>query len=367
MTNEDQTLLSGGVTGSAGESVAPVRNESKLEYSRLDSERFGLRVFRAHDSALGRELAVAIAENECDVAIVRVRAESALSSLSGVPGFEVRHADTLVYYDCDPERVNSKLTTPAVMEVRSAEWRDEPALIALVERAFTNYPSHYVTNELFRPELVLAGYMQWASNFIDSPNREVLLAQEGDRLVGFLTYVTRDDAIEIVLNGVDPEWRGRGVYGGLLRSALARARQAGVHHVEVSTQINNYTVQRAWQREGFKLSAAFQTYHVNSMLHAGDEVAVLQLHLTNGNFDENVSSVLKGLQVQAPTLVADFSRIEITNLVLPIDQDEYGVRVRVHVSKSGVRRYSGVIRDSLGRVAGVLSAESNNGKRKESA
>ena len=82
--------------------VAPFRPDSSelLIKSRLDSDRFGMRIFRARTAELdGGRLFREIVAKEADVAIVRVPAGAGgqLQRL-GRYGMHPIHADTLVYY-----------------------------------------------------------------------------------------------------------------------------------------------------------------------------------------------------------------------------------------------------------------------------
>ena len=69
------------------------------------------------------------------------------------------------------------------------------------------------------------------------------------------------EEFEIVLNAVHPAAQGKGVYTALVRAALLLAKDAGARRMIVSTQINNYAVQRVWTRLGFFHSSSLYTFH----------------------------------------------------------------------------------------------------------
>ncbi len=338
---------------------------SHLEYSSLDSDRFGLSVFRARRSSLDHALALAIVEHECDVAIVRIAVGDRTSSEFQRFGFDVRHADTLVYYDCDPALVESKPHRNGDVVIRSAASADTRSLEKLVERVFAEYPSHYSANELFAPGRVLAGYVQWATDFIERPCRNVLLAQLAGQTIGFLTYEKSETCVEIVLNGVDPDWQGRGIYGDLMRTVLEKARRSGVPKVVISTQVNNYKVQSVWSREGFRLSAAYDTFHINSMLTTGQEIATLTIPPLNGADDVNVQSVLSAFEGQMPALTSQLSRLEVVSLVSAPTAGECQAVIRSHETSWGVTRCVGAIRDSSAKTVGIIHADLQKSTRKE--
>jgi len=64
-----------------------------------------------------------------------------------------------------------------------------------------------------------------------------------------------------VLNGVDPVFKGRGVYGMLVKHALALAKSSGCARVITSTQINNYAVQKVWSTLGMVHIRSLYTFH----------------------------------------------------------------------------------------------------------
>jgi GNAT superfamily N-acetyltransferase len=246
---------------------------SALRYSALDSQRFGFRVFRTREFACdSAQLVRDIIEADCDVAIVRLPAGGSIKFVQELAelGFPAVHADTLVYYECSLTNLLVSLDPVEGVTVESAVLEDSKELSTLVELVFQNYSSHYAANELFEPTLVAEGYAEWAMSFTNAPDRNVLLARAGDQIVGFLTLEVREQNVEIVLNGIHPEWTGRGIYGSLVRAAQRYGSEQDAERLIVSTQANNITVQRAWHREGLSLYAAYDTFHVNALLQSGN-------------------------------------------------------------------------------------------------
>lgn len=82
---------------------------------------------------------------------------------------------------------------------------------------------------------------------------------------------------EGVLYGVHPDHSGGGLYGDLIRYTQAKFRDRGYVLMKVSTQIWNLAVQKVWAREGFVLSQAYDTYHINAMLSAGETLVDREL------------------------------------------------------------------------------------------
>jgi acyl dehydratase len=137
---------------------------------------------------------------------------------------------------------------------------------------------------LLDPEKILAGYVEWACGYLASahPERTTWVARRQGKLVAF-ACCSRDsngEDCEGVLYGVDPAHAGGGLYGDLIRFTQAEFRARGFRRMSVSTQVWNFAVQKVWAREGFFLCNAWDTYHVNSMLSAGERIVAREVRYT---------------------------------------------------------------------------------------
>jgi GNAT superfamily N-acetyltransferase len=86
--------------------------------------------------------------------------------------------------------------------------------------------------------------------------QELLVAEIGERIIGFIHYVMHDDIIDggpnsfITAFYVSPANRGEGVGTSLLESAIAEALQRGAVGVETSTI--HVRAKRLYERHHFK-------------------------------------------------------------------------------------------------------------------
>jgi len=87
----------------------------------------------------------------------------------------------------------------------------------------------------------------------DLAGLDALVAATEDGLVGVLTYVVEDDALEIVSCDADPA--GRGVGRALAGAAVALARQGSLRRVWATTTNDNLAALGFWQAVGFHLCA----------------------------------------------------------------------------------------------------------------
>ncbi|MGI8561619.1 MAG: GNAT family N-acetyltransferase [Luteimonas sp.] len=247
-----------------------------LTLSRPDSDRFGLLVFRANAADIdSRTLFEAIVGNAADIVILRVPAGThpELQQL-GRYALHPIHADTLVYYQLPLADIEPNAPRNQDLEFSEVNEGDAIELDALVTAAFSGYVSHYHANPRLDPARILEGYAQWASGYLADKGRGSIawVARRQGVMLAFICcrHDPQQETCEVVLNGVHPDhWRG-GIYTDLLRYTQGEYRRRGYRSMRISTQIWNYAVQKVWNREGFSLDQAFDTFHINAMLSAGE-------------------------------------------------------------------------------------------------
>lgn len=238
---------------------------SLLHSAELESRRFGLRIGRASlDSIMSGPTALIdeIAACDFDVVILRYPASDTtlFARLMGT-GFHVIHADSLVYAEKSlPSRAPVDLARAAY---RVASHTDAPFISEVASEVFDNYGSHYSANPLFAPELVRAGYVEWANSFIEGQDRSLLLVSEpGDFEVKAFTAVDTSAPGEIALAGVRRAARRQGWHGRALAAAEDHLQRRGCESAWTSTQIHNIAVQRTWMARGYRPHYAVQTVHL---------------------------------------------------------------------------------------------------------
>ena len=249
-------------------------NPSWLQLSEQDSRRFGITIIRGVlERPVGdaTRLADEVVTMTGDLAIVRVPAGDVALPLALVArGLTPIHADTLVYYERDACLPVRHITRDPSLLIEHAGESDRATLSTLATVVFGTYRSHYHANPRLDPKAIAEGYGEWATScLIDSlspeqTKRETWVVRQGDAIIAFATCALdeRSKSTEILLNAVEPSHARQGIYGSLLRHLVDSYHQQGWAAVRISTQVWNYTVQRAWAREGFLLTHAFDTYHV---------------------------------------------------------------------------------------------------------
>ena len=241
-----------------------------MEYSDVDSRRFGLNIYRATLPEIREgELFEQLVSNKVDVAILRfpTSQQHEISRLDrlGVPYIIT---DVLVYYASDLRALKPSEARNPELTFESAGDQHHQVLDALVTEIFAGYQNHYSSNPILPKVDVLDGYCEWARGYCRNggEGRWAWIVRDAGLPVAFLTCSEAEDGQEAegVLYGVLPEAAGRGIYGDLVRFAQQFFAQRGVPLMLVSTQVQNVAVQKAWTHSGFVPSYSYLTVHLNA-------------------------------------------------------------------------------------------------------
>lgn len=237
-----------------------------MKYSEVESKRFGLRVFR--DGILSvfspDEIVKAFYENKAQIYIFRLPVEwqNLLFELQKL-GLEMIVADTLVYYTADLNKIQvPALRNELDFEVCTPD--HYPLLDSMVATIFKDYLNHYHANPYLDKQNILAGYQEWAREYVKPSGAEktTFLIRKQGNWIGFATCGFGKEYSEGVLYGVMPEAQGGGIYGDIIRYTQKISQEKGFSKMKVSTQVHNYAVQKVWTRENFWLSQAYLTVHL---------------------------------------------------------------------------------------------------------
>lgn len=235
-----------------------------IEINHLETARFGIVAARIVDAGASPAVIDEVARSQ-GVQMLTVRIE--VSDLPRVHAFEqagYRLMDTLVYYDRPLEVLPPRATLPNGLTCRLAVPEDAPAVAAVARAGFQGYMGHYHTDPRLDDAAADAAYVEWAETSTTrvSSDTPVLLANLHGQTVGFVTLgFNSPQEAEVALNAVHPTSQGRGVYKALLVDALYWARDVGATRIVISTQINNYAVQRVWSRLCFVHCRSLYTFH----------------------------------------------------------------------------------------------------------
>jgi len=238
--------------------------------SPIESNRFGMSVSRLNipiQHPITDDAIVTICrESNSDLLIlrypsIRTQLSQGLSQINSKNAFQ---ADTLVYFSI-PIFVGSASDshTNESWNFRLCNPSDEALLLKLANSIFDHYPNHYTSNESLNPVLARQGFMQWATLGLSDPNKFVVIIEETNGTsVGFALVATNGESAEIELNGVHPNFQGKGAYFALLNWLISTMASRRVKNLSISTQVQNNRVVRAWIKAGFNFDFALNTFHV---------------------------------------------------------------------------------------------------------
>jgi len=171
--------------------------------------------------------------------------------------------DTLICY-AKQLRDEPAVTGGGRVVVRQHDAPDRKAIESIAGDAFADYCGHYHNDPRLDRGACTEVYVSWARRSCLSQEiaDEVLIAELGGRIAGFITLKLEDEALgRIVLNAVHPEVQRKGVYSSLLSHALRWFYRQDVRHVVTATQVANISVQKVWCRQGFEPSGGLYTFH----------------------------------------------------------------------------------------------------------
>ena len=241
----------------------------QLSYSASESNRFNMNIYRGIlDEIDIRNIKKEILGKEIDILIFRIKSEKVnqVSRLNKL-GFPFIQTDTLVYYQMNLENYQIKEYRNQDLEFEVLTTKELSTLNSLVEEIFVGYTNHYDSNPYLDKKDITDGYKEWVSSFLDTDeDKTCYLVKKSGVNAGFATVTNKDGVGEGILYGVVPSFSGMGIYSDIIRFTQNELKAKGCKEMKVSTQIQNYAVQKVWGKEGFYLKESFATIHVNSLL-----------------------------------------------------------------------------------------------------
>ncbi len=240
----------------------------EIKFSYVESKRFGMNILRGLVNEVNPgKIRSQLIENQADITFLRIPSSvEGQNKLLSQIGFDFIHAGTLIKYSID--LVDYKSGNPAdnQIQIRKANYKDAEILTTLVHDIFKDYRNHYLANRFLVEKYNNEGYSEWALSFLKDINKDVFIVSIQSIDVAFATVNPGPETVNIALNGVLPEYSGRGVYTYLLRFILDYYKRENKVSLDISTQIENLAVQRVWNTVGLKEEGIFNTYHINSFL-----------------------------------------------------------------------------------------------------
>ena len=242
-----------------------------VQVSTSESDLVGLRVGRMvlSERQCAKPSAVldAIRESELDVVVLRYPASEAhLSPHLQDPGFVSWQADTLMYFEAGTGVSTSLRNRVRLRELDESEFDSATSALRLI---FHGYGNHYAGSPVFGRIDTAAAYVDWTRRETTRKTSAVLgLEVQADsdpqwELAGVCVVdETARTYDEILLAGVHPSFRRKGLYSDALAMLKSRASERSKERVLISTQATNIPALKAWVRSGFEPILTLNTLHI---------------------------------------------------------------------------------------------------------
>ncbi len=178
-------------------------------------------------------------------------AKSVLSKL----GFEC--VRKFLKLELDVAKVHWQNTDQAALQCRHLQRGEEDKLVQIQNRSFAGswgYNPNTVEEITYRV------------NLSDSSPEDVLLAYEGDKVIGYCwTKTTRKTVSserkgQIFMLGVDPDYRGKGISKRLLLAGLAYLKSKGLQVTSLTVDSRNKVAYALYRSVGFKVQTSSVWY-----------------------------------------------------------------------------------------------------------
>ena len=241
------------------------RQDSDLQLSPLDCDRFQLRIGRAEQVAPGsvETLLLGAAELDLDLVIARCPAGDLLTAADlADAGFRFLDAD-IHFAGPAADIAAGGLPSPPV-SLRPATPADFEAVLAIATEAFSGHPNHYRADPRLDREGVDAIYPDWARRCVSGEATDLtLVAEIGSRVAGFSSFrLNSEEEAQLLLGAVAGWASGRRIYSLLTIAGARWAAGQGRSRLLCVTQLGNVAAQRSWVLAGLQPVAGVFTFHL---------------------------------------------------------------------------------------------------------
>lgn len=243
--------------------------KNNILFSPIETQRLSYNIYRAKDQQLDIEkINLFVNQHQNAILIYRVPVQEQ-DKLHLLNKYKIQYlvADTLVYYSKDLN-LHTHKNLKNNLKFVNADSNHLDVLKELASSIFKDYKNHYSSNPFLKKEDILDGFVEWAISFITTPNenKKCFIIFKENSPVAFSNYYLYPDnnSVEGVLNGVHPNFSGKGIYRDFIIYGLNFFKNLGYGELFTSTQIQNLLVQRVWNQENFLIKEAYLTFHIFS-------------------------------------------------------------------------------------------------------
>ena len=238
--------------------------EFNVAYSEIDEKRFGYRTAKALITSTQDIEKVFAFSHEKNIQFLIVRCGT--NNLKIAQGLEKEGfflTDTLIFYRFNLQSIDIQLQNPPNLIRMVRDKTDAEQVADVAKKAFKNYFGHYHADSRLDQKSCDDVYIDWAyrSCLDRSVADHVIVSETNRKIDGFATFKLHVTEGEGVLFGIAPEAQRQGRYKIFIQNGLHLCKEKGLSAMFVSTQIQNYAVQKVWVRMGFEPYSSYYTFH----------------------------------------------------------------------------------------------------------
>lgn len=166
--------------------------------------------------------------------------------------------ETAVHYVFDCRHAVPRIEVPCT--IRHARQGDRDAAVAVARAAFASHFGRFHADPNIARDDATRVYEEWIRSSFDGYADAILLAVNGDRVIGFSVWRAEGKDVHYSIGGVDPAYHTRGVFRALTAAGMELWRDRA-DTIDGPTHIRNLAVQRAYLSLGWELRESAYTFH----------------------------------------------------------------------------------------------------------
>jgi len=238
-------------------------------YSRLDSERFGIKVAKINDYGKDPDgILNELKGSDYQLVLSKIEAHD-IELLNKLENFGFRIKDGQVTYKYDMSKFDMNILKyikdPSVV-LRPQNNDDIDQIVKLTEKSFYDY-GHYAADNKLDKSKCRDIYTDWAYRSCTDRNvaDKVFVAEIEGEIAGYLAFKNFGTGENIhtagVLGAVSEKFRGKDIFRKVTVKALEWGLEEKFAWEEHNVLINNYPVNRSFSKLGFVVFKSFYTLH----------------------------------------------------------------------------------------------------------
>ncbi len=239
------------------------KSHLSFNLSPSESNAVNKKVWRASTPNLIRDLdEIFFLSNSSNVDLLILRStEPFMPSMKQFKNWEVIDCGDLNYWILGREPIKKSLD--GILDFTDSK-NNFGEFTSVLESSFKDYRNHYSFNPIFSHVDVPKAYIEWTINQSTKSNKEYIskILFWNGIAVAILTAEELTDFYEIQLAGVHNQHQRKGFYSNLIYEFWRLVASNSRKKVIISTQSENYRVQEAWEKLGFKKNISVHTYHL---------------------------------------------------------------------------------------------------------